>query len=240
MSRLIKSIALVALTGMTLTGMAATPAVSRDRPPERTRANPGRVIADEIAFARLAQDKGQWTAFRAMAAPTAEMFTPKRVKAADWLKNRADPAQAVRWQPHAAWSSCDGSIAVTHGAWQSGSAANPVTGYFTTVWERQRNGRYKWLLDHGDVLPMPIDAPEMISAKVAECSGTPGVPLAAPAVGEDMKQGIAHDQTLLFTSTVTPDGGRTVTIRLWNGTAHDVVLQETVAAPEPGQTPPGQ
>lgn len=73
MSRLIKSIALVALA---LTGLGATPAASRDRPPERSRANPGRVIADEIAFARLAQQKGQWTAFRAMAAPTAEMFTP--------------------------------------------------------------------------------------------------------------------------------------------------------------------
>ena len=214
----------LALTAPSLAEERRAPASEQRAQPLRNRANPGGVIAAEIAFARLAQEKGQWTAFRDTAAPTAEMFVPQRVRAQDHLKGRANPARAVTWQPHAVWSSCDGTIAVTHGAWQNGDKA----GYFTTVWEQQKNRRYKWVLDHGDSLPFPLDAPEMIRAKVATCEGRPGVPLAAPAVGEDMKTGASRDQTLLFSSTVRPDGSRTVSVRVWNGTAHETVLEETV------------
>ncbi len=189
-------------------------------------ADPGMVIATEIAFNQLAQAKGQWTAFRAMAAPDAEMFVPQRVRALDWLKGKADPAVSVKWQPFQVWSSCDGSVAVTHGAWQGPKAS----GYFTTVWTRQVDGSYRWMLDHGDALAMPLTAPEMIAAHVAECSGSPGVSIAAPGVGTDMKQGIARDQTLQWTSSVSPDGSRVVLIRLWNGTVHETVLEEHVAA----------
>ena len=225
----------LALITLSLTGPARaqerrdrTPDATAAKPPAplRNRANPGTVVAAEIAFARLAQEKGQWTAFRATAAPTAEMFTPRRVRVADWLKGKPDPARSVTWQPHAVWSSCDGTIAVTHGAWQDGDKA----GYFTTVWEQQKNRRYKWVLDHGDALPFPLDRPEMIQAKVATCEGRPGLPLTAPAVGEDMKTGASRDQSLLYASTVRPDGSRSISVRVWNGAAHDTVLEETVAA----------
>ena len=72
--------------------------------------NPSALIAAEIAFARLAREKGQWTAFRETAADDAEMFTPRRVVAKDWLKGRKDPAQAVQWETHRAYASCDGSF----------------------------------------------------------------------------------------------------------------------------------
>lgn len=204
-------------------GDARTGAQQRPQP-LRNRSNPSAVIAAEIAFARLAQEKGQWTAFRATAAPTAEMFEPRRVRALDFLKGKDNPARAVTWQPHAVWSSCDGSIAVTHGAWQDGDKA----GYFTTVWEQQKNRRYKWVLGHGDALPFPLDRPEMIPAKVATCEGRPGLPLSAPAVGEDMKSGVAKDQSLIYASTVRPDGSRTVSVKVWSGTTHETVLEETV------------
>ncbi len=195
-------------------------------PPLRPVANPGAVVAAEIGFNQLAQEKGQWTAFRATAAPEAEMFVPQRVKALDFLKGKADPAHAVKWQPHLVWSSCDGSLAVTHGAWQRADS----NGYFTTVWARGMDGNLKWILDHGDRLPVALFAPEMIKSKVAECAGKPGVPISAPAVGTDFKQSVSRDQTLLVSSAVAPDGGRTVIVRLWNGTSHEVVLQEQVVA----------
>lgn len=206
--------------------LAACGGPSRPKgPPLRPIANPGAVVAAEVAFSQLAQEKGQWTAFRATAAPDAEMFVPQRVKALDFLKGKADPPHSVKWQPHLVWSSCDGSIAVTHGAWQRPDS----TGYFTTVWARGVDGSYKWILDHGDRLPVALFAPEMITSKVAECSGKPGVPITAPAVGADMKQTVSRDQTLVVSSSVAPDGGRSVTVKLWNGTTHDVVLQEQVA-----------
>lgn len=195
-------------------------------PPLRPAANPSAVIAAELAFARLAQDKGQWTAFRATAAPDAEMFVPQRTRAQGWLRGRPDPAVAVTWQPHRVWSSCDGSLAVTTGAWQRGGA----NGMFTTVWTRQADGSYRWALDHGQPLPAARPAPEMIEAKVADCSGKPGIPLAAPAVGEDMKQAVARDQTLIVASSVAPDGARVVAVRLWTGATHETVLEDRVSA----------
>lgn len=137
------------------------------RGPSRGGANPSAVIAAEVAFSQLAQEKGQWTAFLATSAPDAEMFVPQRVKAAEWLKKRPNPKQPVKWQPHEVWSSCDGSYAVTRGAWQG---AGGKFGYFTTLWQRQpKAGDYKWLLDQGNDMALEIAAPEMIAGLVADC-----------------------------------------------------------------------
>ena len=67
-----------------LSGCAGDPDDIRNRP---LGPNPSAFIAAEIGFARLAQDKGQWTAFRETSAPEAVMFVPQRVKARDWLKS---------------------------------------------------------------------------------------------------------------------------------------------------------
>lgn len=139
--------------------------VPRDLP--RT-ANPSAVVAAEMAFARAAQDKGQWTAFADYAADDAVMFVPEPVKAKTWLKGRANPGQAVAWQPHEVWSSCDGSLAVTKGAWQRPDGS---IGYFTTVWQRQeRSGEYKWVMDQGDTVETALVPPEFVITHVAECA----------------------------------------------------------------------
>jgi hypothetical protein len=210
--------------------LLATACAGGPRGPQRPlAANPSAAVAAELAFARLAQERGQWAAFRETAAPDAEMFVPERVKAQDWLRGRAEPPVAVAWQPYQVWTSCDGTVAVTHGAWQSPNA----TGYFTTVWLRQNDGRFKWVLDHGDALPSPLPAPEMIAARVADCTSRPGVPLTAPAVGEDMKVGASRDQSLIWSSTVAADGSRVIVVKTWNGTAHETVIEEMVLPEKP-------
>ena len=141
----------------------------------RPSANPSALIATEIAFARLAQEKGQWTAFAETAAEGAEMFVPRRVPAAEWLKKRANPAHAVAWQAHAAWVSCDGATGVTRGAWQDGGDGAGRTGWFATVWQRQAKGGFKWLLDQGDDVATPIPAPDFLEGKVADCPARPGM-----------------------------------------------------------------
>ena len=95
------------------------------------------VIDAERAFAQMAQDKGQWTAFRATAAPDAVMFVPQPVKAQAWLKDKKDPPKAIRWQPTHAWVSCDDKTAVDTGNWQR---PDGTVGFFTTIWQRQADG----------------------------------------------------------------------------------------------------
>ena len=121
-------------------------------------ANPSAIIAAEIAFNRLAQEKGQWTAFRETAAKDAVMFVPEVVLAQEWLKGRTDPPKSVTWQPHKAFMSCDGRTGVTTGAWQRPDGS---VGYFTTVWQ--------WI---GDLPPLAAGA----------CSQLQG-PAERPAIG---------------------------------------------------------
>lgn len=197
---------------------------ARGRDPLKPVANPSAVIAAELAFARLAQEKGQWAAFRATAAKGAEMFVPQRVRAADWLKGRAEPAQAVKWQPHAVWSSCDGSYAVTRGGWTSGNAS----GTFATVWQRQKNGDHKWIADMSLTSDGPVAAPEMIAARIAECRVRPGPAPVVAKTDADWQVGAARDGTLRWGTGVTGQGTRMITVWLWNGSAFEPVLEQTV------------
>jgi hypothetical protein len=147
------------------------------------------------------------------------MFVPQMVYAQEFLKDKPNPAQAVKWQPHQVWSSCDGSLAVTRGAWQR---PDGTSGWFTTVWQKQKNGRYKWVLDQGDALPMPLDPPDMIVSKVADCP--PGYRGRAPKV-KDFKgkllpldparrTGQSLDGTMGWEASVQPDGARRFTVAM--------------------------
>lgn len=209
-------------------------------------ANPSAAIAAELAFAQLAQEKGQWTAFRETAADDGVMFVPQMVRAQDWLKDRPNPPVAVRWQPHAVWSSCDGSLMVSHGAWQGPDSA----GWFTTIWQRQKKGGYRWVLDHGDTLAEPLAAPEMIAAQIADCpprqAASAGVkaesakprrrvgkvaPLPLDPAG---RKGQSDDGTLRWDVSVTPDGARNLSVEWRRNGAVEQLLIEQVGAPAAG------
>jgi hypothetical protein len=195
-------------------------------------ANPSAIIAAEIAFNRLAQEKGQWTAFRETAAKDATMFVPQPVIAQEYLKGKADPAQSVKWQPHKAFMSCDGKTGVATGAWQR---PNGTIGYFTTVWQfiqknERGDGTWKWVLDHGDALTAPREPKEMIETRVASCKGRAPATLVAPPEGAKMQIGYSRDQSLSYMWVVLPDGARTLEVKLWNGTETDSVLFDKVAA----------
>jgi hypothetical protein len=179
----------------------------------RPSADPSAVIAAEIGFSQLAQTKGQWTAFRETAAAGAEMFVPERVKAADWLKGRADPTVPVKWQPADVWSSCDGSIAVTRGAWQRpGSAGN-----YVTVWKRQKDGKYKWLLDMSLADEAAPASPDTVNATVADCprGKRESLPSAAATDTPEARSGKSDDGTLGWLARSSGEGTRSFT--LWLG-----------------------
>lgn len=192
------------------------------------RANPSAVVAAELAFARLAQEKGHWTAFLETSTSDAVMFVPQPVNAHEWLRRQSNPAEAVRWQPHQVWSSCDGTLAVTKGAWQRPDGS---VGYFTTVWERQRKGEYKWVMDQGDTLPEPLAAPDLIDATAATCGSQPTPPatvLAGPA--DKLNSGASRDGTLRWHVVTRPDGSRSVSASYWDGTTWQDAISEQVAA----------
>lgn len=227
------------ILGALALALAASPALSQDRRNDGAsgHANPGAVVAEELAFARLAQEKGQWTAFRETATRDAVMFVPQMVYAQEHLKDLPNPPQAVKWQPHQVWSSCDGSLAVTRGAWQR---PDGTSGWFTTVWQKQKNGRYKWVLDQGDVLPMPLDAPDMVVSKTADCPAgyragrgprIKDFKGKLPPLDPARRTGQSLDGTLGWEATVAPDGARRFVVAMQTDGQRVTVQDVQIEAP---------
>jgi hypothetical protein len=194
-------------------------------------ANPSAIIAADIGFNQLAQQKGQWTAFRETAAKDAIMFVPQPTLALEWLKGKADPAAPLKWQAHKAVMSCDGKTGVTTGAWER---PDGTFGYFTTVWQfveknARGDGTWRWVLHHHDTLTAPRASKEMIETKVASCKGQATTTLATPSDGAIEKSGFAGDQSLRYSYIVRSNGARTVEIKLWNGAASETIIMDEVA-----------
>jgi len=185
-------------------------------------AAPQDAVDAERAFAARAQTHGMWTAFRETAEEDAIMFVPKASNAHDFLKGRKDPARAYMWWPAKAYVSCDGQVAVTSGP----SVYQGQPGYFTTVWRKQSDGGWRWALDHGDSLSKPRPAGEKASVRRAKCDAgpTPRHMQGAGAGG-----GLSPDGSLSWNWQVAPTGARTLSVRMWNGRAHETVLEDVVA-----------
>ncbi|UZW55157.1 hypothetical protein NUH86_17060 [Sphingobium sp. JS3065] len=193
-------------------------ALAGARPPMRYQPDPSSVFAAELAFNRLAQQKGQWTAFRETAAEDAVMFVPQRVLAKIWLKGRADPPAPVTWSPSAITVSCDGNLAASTGNWKRPDGS---VGYFTTIWRRDKKGDWKWIMDHGDRLAVAREAPEFLIGRVATCKRRGPGGEGAPVPGDD---------SLTWTADISTDGSRRVTVRMWNGSDYETVIDDKVAA----------
>ncbi|HEX7711556.1 MAG TPA: hypothetical protein VF418_11555 [Sphingomonadaceae bacterium] len=202
----------------------------------RPVAQPGEVVATELAFARAAQDKGQWTAFAQYAADDAVMYAPQPVLAKAWLKGRANPPQAVKWQPYQVWSSCDGSLAASRGAWQRPDGS---VGYFTTIWQRQPDGGYKWVLDSGDKLSRPLAEPDLVQADIADCPARGQgrgslvvhgkLPVAPVSGTPEDRGGQSLDGTLSWSARSAADGSRTISVLLSKGGAMKEIVHSQVS-----------
>lgn len=190
-------------------------------------AAPQTAVDAERAFNAAAQAKGQWTAFREFAAEDATMFVPQPVKAQEWLKDRGDPPQSVVWWPTASYVSCDDKVAVNTGGWKRPDGS---VGYFTTVWMRQPDGRFKWVVDGGDALSTPPASPEEPKIVRPDCSTKAPIYLPrwdGPASGV----GMSSDYSLDWSWEVMPNGTRYFRVSQWNGKYMRVMLDQRVNPP---------
>jgi hypothetical protein len=215
---------------------------------------PVTAVDAEREFADLAQRDGQWTAFRAFAAPDALLFVPEPVRASDFLAARPDPAASVIWWPSQSWVSCDRSLAVNSGPWIRDGGRR--TGTFTTVWQRHADGSWRWLLDHGRETPAAVAAGDRplihrascLRAENAEGSARrpaarvddetffqldgrmPSSRLAAPIPenGERIAGGASDDRTLIWEARRLNGGAGAHDFSLWqwDGRAHRLRLYE--------------
>jgi hypothetical protein len=191
-------------------------------------AAPQTAVEAERAFNAAAQAKGQWTAFRQFAAEEATMFVPEPVKAQEWLKGRKDPPIAVQWWPAESFVSCDGMAAVNTGPWVRPKAS----GYFTTVWVRETDGRFKWVYDGGDGLATSRALPERAAVRRAQCPAPASIPVHEPCPYEKCGHGRSPDGTLHWDWAVLSDGSRSFQAEIWDGKNWTIVVSDEVAAPQ--------
>ncbi len=240
--RTVATLTLAALVAACASGPPRTPRAVIDRALATApgAAQPSRIVAAEIAFARAARENGQWTAFRATLAPGALLHGRDGPFPAEaWLARQADPAQSVAWAPRAVWMSCDGKLAVTRGRLREPDGR---VGTFATVWQQQTDGGYRWVYDIGaldDPQPPPsrqpegdeilVVAEELIQGHVADCPprGTAvPVPAVLDATPARHDGGRSPDGTLAWRWEHRPDGTRRIVVQLWRDGAWQQAMSQ--------------
>lgn len=198
-------------------------------------AEPQTAIEAERALAADTQRIGQWTAFRKWAATDAVMFVPQGseppvVNAQKWLKERSNPSASVFREPAHVWQSCDGSLAVATGTWRR---IDNSMGSFITVWKRQPDGAWRWVLEDGNVLAAK-DRRSVSDPKVDCRRKPPKLPRAVVhGYEEPGGTGQSADTTLRYgwtlhpnTADYPPSWSYDISVDLWNGRGWSHVFSE--------------
>lgn len=137
-----------------------------------------RVVASERAFAARAQQVNPRQAFAEFFAPEAVLYAPYPVPAFPRLREAPDWGVNIQWRPVAAAISGAGDMGYTTGPseYRRTPAEPPVGfGHYTSVWQRQTDGRFLVRIDIGIEHPAPLTT---IEDRTAPASA----PMAAPVL----------------------------------------------------------
>jgi len=121
------------------------------------------MVATERAFSRLSEEKGTRDAFAAFIADDGILFRPRAVLGKKWMQEHPLPPSKNRplltWEPIFAAISGSGDLGYTTGPWQYKTdikdAKASAFGNFMTVWKKQADGDWKFVLDLGISNPEP-------------------------------------------------------------------------------------
>jgi ketosteroid isomerase-like protein len=151
-TRFFVSLLLVALAlGLPVTARPASPATK-----ELLKAE---VAAMEDAFCALAREKGIRAAFEHYAAPDVAFVDtdPRRYRGLAAVRERLGPDRpgvSLTWSALFTDVSDDGTLGYNWGRYEwrgPGADSRPVvrTGFFLTIWKRQPDGTWRYVMDNG-------------------------------------------------------------------------------------------
>ncbi|WP_432201331.1 hypothetical protein ACRAQ7_03785 [Erythrobacter sp. W53] len=213
-------------------------------------AQPSRIVATELGFARAAQEQGQWTATLDYAAPGAVLHGRNGpVDAATTLGRLRNPEQSAAWSTRTVVMSCDGALAVSQGRFMD---AERKVGNYVTVWKRQSDGSYRWQYDvagRDDPQPAPrvepdipegaivVEALDTIRGLVADCTRgreVPPPPALSLASEHPQNAVLSRDGTLRWRWEHRPDGIKYVAVDFYSGGKWQTPLEEALTSPPAG------
>ena len=116
------------------------------------------LVETENVFAAMAGQKGINAAFLATMADGAVIFRPEPTDARKVYSSWEEDSGLLYWVPEFVQVSGAGDLGWTTGPWEYRAEKmqeKPIaTGHFVTVWKKQADGSWKWVLDAG--VPHPL------------------------------------------------------------------------------------
>jgi ketosteroid isomerase-like protein len=113
----------------------------------------------EQAFSKMAEEKNTRDAFMAFIADDGLLFRPGAVNGKKWMiEHPAPPAKddkkpLLAWQPAYAGMAASGDMGFTTGPWEAKADIKDEKpqgyGHFVTVWKKQADGSWKFVVDLG-------------------------------------------------------------------------------------------
>jgi ketosteroid isomerase-like protein len=121
------------------------------------------LVETERAFSRTSEEKGIRESFAEFIADDGILFRPTAVPGKKWMQEHPLPPSTTRplltWQPIFVAISRAGDLGYTTGPWQFKNDikdAKPAAfGNFMTIWKKQPNGDWRFVLDLGITNPEP-------------------------------------------------------------------------------------
>jgi ketosteroid isomerase-like protein len=115
------------------------------------------MVKTEQAFSKMAEEKPTRDAFLAFIADDGLLFRPGAVNGKKWMLEHpvppTDKKSLLAWQPSFAGMSASGDLGFTTGPWEfkvDVKDEKPAGyGHFVTVWKKQADGTWKFVVDLG-------------------------------------------------------------------------------------------
>ncbi len=134
------------------------------------------LIANEYRFASKASQVGTRESFSEFIADDGILFRPAPVNGKKYLAESKPSSGCLLWYPTDAAVSRAGDLGFTTGPWEwrKNKSDNEATafGNFCTVWQRQPDNSWKFLIDIGSSNPKPDQAPVPLKFDASDTSLT--------------------------------------------------------------------
>jgi ketosteroid isomerase-like protein len=165
------------------------------------------VVEAERAFAAMAAEKGTGEAFKAFIAEDGQMFLPGPTRAKPLIEAGRIRFGAIRWWPVYAGLAASGDLGFTTGPFVAGGGADTHYGFYFTVWKRQPDGRWRWVLDHGSLqrAPPPQGPETPVAALPRGVAGRGAAWDGVTAAEAVLAEALAHDARGAMAAALAPD-----------------------------------
>lgn len=189
---------------LALAALFAPPLPAAARPAQLSE-----VVEAERAFAGAAQTDGVNAAFLHYSAPEGIVFQPGPVPVKKALAANPIPPIPLKWWPVYAGIAVSGDLGFTTGPFIVGGGERIGHGWYFTIWKRQPDGSWRWLLDHGpptrEAAPYGPDA-KVVALPAGRPSGRSAALGSLRAAEAHLAAALAADARTAFPRFLAADG----------------------------------